>query len=492
MATASPTPKKIKTVGTNDPSVVKLETSHDEGHEEIDPAFERKLKWKLDLFILPIISSVYFFAAMGRSDLANAKIAGLTDELKLSPNDYSNAATIFLVAYIIFQLPGTLLIKKLRAPFQFSGAMIAWGFFTTMTVLVQGQGGLLALRFLIGAAEAFVQGGVFYLSFWYQYSELATRGAIFYSMSTLAGAFNGLIAYAIATNLDGVNGWRAWRWIFLIEGVVPCGFAFVVAALLPASPTTLRFGFTQREKERVIQRSRHSHNTSEGSLDVKKIPLVLRDLHFWLFAIIACCGHFCVASLSNFLPDIIEGFGFETVSAQLFTVIVYASAFVGVLFWSRLADRTNARGLVLAGAMSGAIIGYVILLATTNRNVRFAGTCVLAFFIYSNIVLQLSWASMNFIGYTRRGSSLAFFNIISQVFAISGTQAYSDPPYYRKGHTASLVLVIVMTIASLVLRWYLSYLNRKKKALSSQQVHNLSQESIEDLGDKHPDFLYTI
>lgn len=32
--------------------------------QDVDPAFERKLKWKLDLFILPIISSVFFFASM--------------------------------------------------------------------------------------------------------------------------------------------------------------------------------------------------------------------------------------------------------------------------------------------------------------------------------------------------------------------------------------------------------------------------------------------
>jgi hypothetical protein len=60
----------------------------------------------------------------GRSDLANAKVAGLSDELKLSPRDYSNAATILLVAYIVFQLPGTLLLKQIGSARQFAGAMI--------------------------------------------------------------------------------------------------------------------------------------------------------------------------------------------------------------------------------------------------------------------------------------------------------------------------------------------------------------------------------
>ena len=40
-------------------------SSHTE-NIDIDPKLERRLKWKLDLFILPLLSSVYFFASMVR------------------------------------------------------------------------------------------------------------------------------------------------------------------------------------------------------------------------------------------------------------------------------------------------------------------------------------------------------------------------------------------------------------------------------------------
>jgi len=33
-------------------------------HQEIDPATRRRILWKLDLFVLPLCASVYFFAAM--------------------------------------------------------------------------------------------------------------------------------------------------------------------------------------------------------------------------------------------------------------------------------------------------------------------------------------------------------------------------------------------------------------------------------------------
>ncbi|KAI1455775.1 putative pantothenate transporter [Annulohypoxylon moriforme] len=480
-------------IPTTSPSSQGSFTKEDEVQEVVDPKLARRVKWKLDLFILPLLSSVYFFATMGKSDLGNAKIAGLSEEMSLSPGDYSNAATVFLVATIVFQLPGTLLIKKIHPNRQFSGAMIMWGILTALTVVAKNSGQLLVLRFFIGAAESFVQGGVFYLSFWYQYSEYATRGAVLASMSTIAGAFNGLIAYAIVKDLDGANGWRAWRWIFLIEGIVPIAFAFIVLFFLPSSPQGVRWGFTEEEKKHIIQRSARAHNTTEQKVKFSQIWKIMLDVHFWLFMLVSCASSFCQGSLSNFLPDIIAGFGYSDVNAQLFTVIVYVCGCVGIIFFSRIADITNARGIVLASSTIGAVIGYAILIWVTNRNVRFAATCLVAFSIYPSTVLQLSWGAMCFVGYTRRGSMLAFFNIFPHLFAISGTQAYQDPPYYSKGNAAALGMSILMLLSSIGLRWYLGFMNNKKKANQfSEQAAAMREKSIEEVGDHHPDFFYTL
>ncbi len=50
--------------------------------------------------------------------MANAQTAGMGKELHLSAQEYSNLASMFLVGYIIFQLPGTLLVRKVGAPLQ--------------------------------------------------------------------------------------------------------------------------------------------------------------------------------------------------------------------------------------------------------------------------------------------------------------------------------------------------------------------------------------
>jgi len=40
---------------------------------------------------------------------------------------------------------------------------------------------------------------------------------IFYMGASMAGAFSGLLAFAIG-QLDGTWGYRGWRWIFCLEG----------------------------------------------------------------------------------------------------------------------------------------------------------------------------------------------------------------------------------------------------------------------------------
>jgi hypothetical protein len=54
-------------VHTRGGTEVKVDVSHEEVLDiELDEAQKHRLKWKLDLFILPLISSVYFFGSMVR------------------------------------------------------------------------------------------------------------------------------------------------------------------------------------------------------------------------------------------------------------------------------------------------------------------------------------------------------------------------------------------------------------------------------------------
>jgi len=61
-----------------------------------------------------------------------------------------------------------------------------------------------------------VEAGLFpglavYLTFFYTKKELALRIGYLFVSAALAGAFGGLLAFAIG-NLDGRGGYSGWRW----------------------------------------------------------------------------------------------------------------------------------------------------------------------------------------------------------------------------------------------------------------------------------------
>lgn len=52
------------------------------------------------------------------------------------------------------------------------------------------------------------------LSYRYERYQVQKRIAIFYSINLFAGGFGNILAYAI-NEMDGVAGYRGWRWIFV-------------------------------------------------------------------------------------------------------------------------------------------------------------------------------------------------------------------------------------------------------------------------------------
>lgn len=119
--------------------------------------------------------------------------------------------------------------------------------------LVNSYGGLIVARFFLGVAEAgFFPAATYLLTIWYRRYEVQRRMAVFYAAASLSGAFSGLLAYAIS-KMDGVADLAGWKWIFILEGLLPIVVSFTLYFLLPDNPETAKF-LTKREREFVINR----------------------------------------------------------------------------------------------------------------------------------------------------------------------------------------------------------------------------------------------
>lgn len=82
-------------------------------------------------------------------------------------------------------------------------------------------------------------------------------------MTPIAGAMSGLIAYGLQKNVDNALGYRAWQWLFIIEGAITIFFALIIIALLPNLPDIVvekgHFLFRHENERRIIaMRTRQS------------------------------------------------------------------------------------------------------------------------------------------------------------------------------------------------------------------------------------------
>ena len=216
---------------------------------------ETALVRKIDFRLLPMIILMYIMNFLDRGNIAAARLAGLQDPqtkggLNLTSTQYLTALSILFVGYILMQVPSNLFLNKIGKPALYlPTAMIIWGTISAATAGVQSYRGLIAVRFFLGFVEAaYFPGCLFFLSAWYTRKELGFRTAMLFSGALVAGAFSGLITAGIKNGLDGARGLRAWRWMFIIEGVITVGVAFGAYFVLPNFPRTTSW-LTEEERQ---------------------------------------------------------------------------------------------------------------------------------------------------------------------------------------------------------------------------------------------------
>lgn len=109
---------------------------------------------------------------------------------------------------------------------------------------------------------------------WYTRTEAQKRFSFFFSSTTLAGAFGGLLAYGIA-QMDGVRGYMGWRWVFIIEGLITSVVAMILFFFISDFPEEVKW-LTDEEREFVRAKlardvGKSAHTTKIGTRQVLEV-----------------------------------------------------------------------------------------------------------------------------------------------------------------------------------------------------------------------------
>ncbi|KAJ6191708.1 MFS transporter [Bipolaris maydis] len=464
---------------------------------QISEAEEKRLLRKLDLRLLPAVSILYLLSFLDRSNVANARIEGLTKDLKMTGNQYLTGLTLYFVGYVLFEIPCNIVLKRTTPRFWLPTLTVAWGVVATLIGIVQNLTGFLIVRFFLGVTESgLFPGVVYYLSMWYKRNERQYRISLFFSCASLAGAFGGILAYGIA-HMRGVAGQPGWRWIFILEGIATVLIGIIAYWFISNYPSTVSW---LSPKERTFLQARlkaDSDATNDEAFSWDQVILAAKDIKVWLYAFGFHTMSLPLYTLSLFLPTIIKDMGYTSAQSQLLTIPPYALATLFTILIAILSERYAPPGRFHPLHF---LLGNHRLHHPTRKHEP-ARTPRRTFFaaagIYPSVALVLCWPAINVSGQTKRATANALQISIGNLGAVLGTQLYraNSGPRYVLGHSFALGYLAMNLVVVSALWVVLDRENAEKdKVLESEPHVPGFHDSAEDLalGDRHPRWRFQV
>ncbi|KAF8202914.1 MFS general substrate transporter [Pholiota molesta] len=280
---------------------------------QLPPDEEARLRRIFDVNLLPPLAFMYLCNALDKGNVGNAKTDGWDKDIKLT----GNQASVQLYCQSLF------------------------------TGIAKNFSEVFAIRFFLGIFEsAMLPGVVFYLSTFYKRNELASRVGLFYAASSISGAFSGLIAYGVFHIKNPRH--HAWQYLFWIEGAGTVSFAILALLWLPKSPSTWN-RLTPRQK--ALAKARilaDSSVVSDEKLNIRDAFRPFVDPMYWVWALISLSFGVPLASVNNFLPQIVASLGYSTVRTNLLTVAPNIVGTVALLLLTFSSDHFRERSIHIA------------------------------------------------------------------------------------------------------------------------------------------------
>ncbi|KAF2439087.1 MFS general substrate transporter [Karstenula rhodostoma CBS 690.94] len=201
------------------------------------PRDQRRLLFKVDAIVLTFASLGYFLKNLDQTNVNNAFLSGMEEDLSMYGNQLVTSTSIWTVGYVIGQIPSNLLLTRVSPRWVIPALEVGWGIATFCTAAVKNYRELYALRFLVGFFESGFYPGIHYLlGSWYTPQELGKRAMIFWLAGTIGTMFSGFLQAAAYTNLHNVHGLSGWRWLFIVDGIITMPLALLGFVFFPNLP----------------------------------------------------------------------------------------------------------------------------------------------------------------------------------------------------------------------------------------------------------------
>lgn len=422
---------------------------------------ERSYLFKLDVFVLSYVCLLYWINYLSRANLLNAYVSGMQEDLNMKGNEFNLINTCFSIGYIVAMIPHNLILLKVRPRYWLSFCAFAWGVLTLSLYKVTSYKQICVIRFFVAMFESVTFAGThLILGSYYDEELLPMRTAIFTSSGLLGSLFSGVLQAAIYKNMDGHNGIRGWRWLFIIDFIITLPIVIYGLICFPDEPQVSKpFYFTNEEHEIALAK-KLSKPVTHDEFNWSIIKRVTGNWHWYLFSFLWVLGGENESFVSNSLLALWLKFKDYTIEQRNhYPMGLYA---VGVVSTLILALYIHSFGNGKGHWIMGIIIAIFVIISAIIHAVEphntaavfvsqylsaisFAGQTV--FFSWANVICSndlqeraIVLASMNmFSNAVNAWWSLLFY-------------AADTVPEFKKGCWASLATGIASIVVVIIIR----------------------------------------
>ncbi len=334
---------------------------------------EQSATRKVYLRILPFAVLTYFFCYLDRINVGFAALT-MNKDLGLDPAMYGMAAGAFFWGYVLFEVPSNIILEKLGARLWIARIMVSWGIISGLTAFATGPYSFMAIRFLLGLAEAgLFPGFVLYFTYWFPDAHRARINSGFTLALPIAVASGAPVSTALL-GLNGLFGLRGWQVMFILEAIPTIVIGIVAFFYLTDRPSVARWLSAEEKgwlehtiggEQRQIE-AHHGIGLLRSFFDPKVLLLSLN----YIGIVTASLG------LLLFLPQIIKQLGVTNMQVGWLTMIPYIFGAISMVVCGWISDHVGDRrwslfttcvisvvGLVFAGMTVGtwwSLVGIII------------------------------------------------------------------------------------------------------------------------------------
>ncbi|KAL6230786.1 major facilitator superfamily domain-containing protein [Aspergillus navahoensis] len=295
--------------------------------------------------------------------------------------------------------------------------------------------------------------------------------------------------------MDGTAGYKAWRWIFILEGLATVVIAIIAKFIIVDWPESATF---LNEEERACLLRRLAEDQGEARMnrfDKKAMKRTFSDPKIYLGPImyfgIVNTGY----AVSFFTPTILQQLGWTSIRAQVMSIPVYVVAMVTTLSAAWLSDRLAHRyTFTLAGVLI-ATVGYVMLLCQSSIPVgaRYFALFAITGGGYLTQPILMGWLSNNVAGHYKQSIASAMQIGFGNCGGLVASNIFfdSEKPGFRTGFGVSLGMAWICGLSCAVFLAYLVRENRMRRQGKRDWRLGLEEEEKGNLGDDYPTFRFT-